>query len=290
LQVKAGGRYIDGTVGGGGHAEAILQASDPDGLLLGLDRDPAAVQRTRERLAPFGDRATIVHRSFTHIEQVARSHGFTHVDGVLLDLGFSSLQLDEAARGFSFQSEGPLDMRFDTTSAGPTAEMLVNQLPEEELANLLYRYGEEKQARRIASAIVENRPIHTTTGLAEVIEEAATGFQRIHPATRSFQALRIAVNDELGALEAALPQILDLLNSEGRMGVISFHSLEDRIVKNFMRRESKDCICSKELPVCVCGHKAQVRLITKKPVRPTEEEVANNPRSRSARLRVAERL
>jgi len=293
LQVRPGGRYVDATIGGAGHAAGILAASSPDGRLLGLDRDPAAVDVARARLASYLGRVVIEHRSFVHLAEVARSQQFVPVDGVLFDLGLSSLQLADPSRGLSFTAEGPLDMRFDPAGGGPTAADLVNGLSAEELAALLYCYGEEKQARRIADAILAARPLHTTKELATVVERAV-GWggrrERIHPATRTFQALRIAVNDELAAIEAALPQAVEILAPGGRLAVISFHSLEDRLVKEFMRRESRDCICPPDVPVCTCGHRAMLRLITRKPIRPTAEEVAANPRSRSARLRVAERV
>jgi len=290
LQVRPGGRYIDATVGGGGHAVGILAASSPDGRLLGLDRDPAAVEIARARLAPYAERVMLVHSSFTHLEKQARIRRFVPVDGVLLDLGLSSLQLADPARGFAFGVDGPLDMRFDPAAGGPTAAMLVNRLSFEELAGLLYRYGEESQARRIARAIVAARPIHTTKELAAIIEREIGRRGRIHPATRTFQALRIAVNDELAALEAVLPQAVGVLAPGGRLVVISFHSLEDRLVKRFMRRESRDCICPPEVPACVCDHRATLQVVTRKPVRPGADEIAANPRARSARLRVAERV
>lgn len=292
LQVRPGGRYIDATIGGAGHAAGILAASSPDGRLLGLDRDPTAVDVARARLASYLGRVVIEHRSFVHLAEVARSQQFIPVDGILFDLGLSSLQLADPSRGLAFMVDGPLDMRFDPTSGGPTAADLVNDLDPEELAALLYRYGEERQARRIAQAILAARPLHTTGELAAVVERAVGKgrHERIHPATRTFQALRMAVNDELTALEAALPQAVEILAPGGRLAVISFHSLEDRLVKEFMRRESRDCICPPETPVCVCGHRATLRLITRKPIRPTAQEIAANPRSRSARLRVAERV
>lgn len=295
LKVEPGSRIIDTTVGGGGHADQILASSAPDGVLLGLDRDPSALEMAADRLAGYGDRVELVHASFARLRAVAEQHGFAGagsrpVDGILFDLGLSSLQLADADRGFSFMAEGPLDMRFDPTSSGPTAADLVNTRSAEELADLFYHYGEERQSRRIAQAIVEARPLHTTAELAEVIQGAVGRRRgRLHPATLTFQALRIAVNEELAALEAALPQAVELLGSGGRLAVIAFHSLEDRIVKRFMRRESKDCICPPELPICTCDHRASLNVITRKPIRPTEEEEMANPRSRSARLRVAER-
>ncbi len=303
LQVEPGVRIVDATVGGGGHAYEILAASAPNGVLLGLDRDPAAVEVAADRLARYGDRVELVHASFAHLKEVAESHDFAGeqsppvdepriglVDGILFDLGLSSLQLADAGRGFSFMADGPLDMRFDPTSGDPTAADLIHTLSAEELADVFYHYGEERQSRRIARAIVEARPLHTTSELARVIEEAVGRRRgRLHPATLTFQALRIAVNEELATLEAALPQAIELLVPGGRLAVIAFHSLEDRIVKRFMRRESRDCICPPELPICTCDHKASLNVITRKPIMPTEEEVAANPRSRSARLRIAER-
>lgn len=289
LHARPGGTYIDGTVGGGGHAAAILEASAPQGRLLGLDRDPVALETARRRLVPFGERVTLRHGSFARLKALALE--FTPADGVLLDLGLSSMQLADPHRGFSFAKDGPLDMRFDPSVNGPTAADLVNDLSVKELTDLLYRYGEEKQARRIASEIVANRPLHTTSRLAEVVTGATGGRRRrIHPATRTFQALRIAVNSELAALEKVLPQALDLLVVGGRLVVISFHSLEDRIVKRYLRQESRDCVCPSEVPTCVCGHRARLRILTSRPVRPHVDEVEANPRSRSARLRAAELL
>ena len=292
LQVHVGGLYIDGTVGGGGHAAAILEAAAPDGRLLGLDRDPQAVAYARKRLAAFGERARIVHAPYIQLAALAREHGFFPATGVLLDLGFSTLQIDDPARGFAFQSDGPLDMRYDPSGDAPTAAELVNSLSAAELATLFWRYGEERQSRRIAQAIVRARPLETTQQLAEVIEVAVgRGYEdRIHPATRTFQALRIAVNQELEMLREALPRIVSILKPGGRLAVIAFHSLEDRIVKHFFKREAQDCICPPELPVCRCEHQATLRVLTRKPLRPSEEEVVANPRSRSARLRLIERL
>jgi len=290
LQVRPGGRYIDATVGGGGHAAGILAASSPDGRLLGLDRDPAALETARIRLSSYAGRAVLVHSSFAHLVEVARASHFLPADGVLLDLGLSSLQLADPTRGFAFMKDGPLDMRFDPTHSGPTAAALVNSLSPEELASLLFRYSEERHARRIAEAIVASRPLHTTRELAALVEQVITRRGRIHPATRTFQALRIAVNAELDTLEVALPQIVEVLAPGGRLAVIGFHSLEDRLVKRFLRRESRDCVCPPELPVCTCDHRATLRLIGRKPVRPADDEIATNPRARSARLRVAERI
>jgi 16S rRNA (cytosine1402-N4)-methyltransferase len=292
LQIHSGGVYIDGTVGGGGHAVAILERIAPDGRLLGLDRDPQAVARAKKRLADFHESVQIIHAPYTRLEALARQHGFVPADGVLLDLGFSTLQIDDPARGFAFRFDGPLDMRYNPSGDAPTAADLVNTLPEVELADLLWRYGEERHSRRIARAIGRSRPLETTQQLAEVIlAEVGRGpDDRIHPATRTFQALRIAVNHELEMLEAVLPQAVSVLRPGGRLAVIAFHSLEDRIVKHFFKREEQDCICPPELPVCRCDHEATLRVLTRKPLRPSDEEVSENPRSRSARLRVIEKL
>lgn len=289
LQVQPGSTTVDGTVGGGGHAEAILQSSAPRGRLLGLDRDPAALATAGERLARFGERVTLRHGSFAHLDTVAGD--FAPVSGILLDLGLSSLQLADPDRGFSFRDEGPLDMRFDPAAGGATAADLVNGLSVKELTSLLYDYGEERQAARIATAIAAARPLNTTTQLADIVAQAVGRRRgRIHPATRTFQALRIATNDELGALKAGLLKALDLIEPGGRLVVISFHSLEDRIVKHFMRREARDCVCAPDSPVCTCGHRARLRVVTRRPVRPDSHEVSANPRARSARLRAAERI
>lgn len=292
-----GDHVIDGTLGGAGHAFGLLQANAPDGRLLGLDLDPEALARAKERLAPFGKRAVLVQGSFRTLKAVAQTHHFVPADGVLLDLGLSSYQLAAPERGFSFVKDGPLDMRFDP-GQGPSAADLVNTLPTAELADILYRYGEEKQSRRIAQAVVAARPLQTTQELAEIVARArarggrrrARDKGRIHPATQTFQALRIAVNDELAALEAVLPQAVELLRPGRRLAVISFHSLEDRLVKQFFRRQAQGCICPPEQPVCTCQHQPTLRVITRRPVRPDEKEIAQNPRARSARLRVAEKL
>lgn len=281
---------MDGTVGAGGHAYGILLSSQPDGLLLGLDVDPQALALARERLAEFNGRAKLFHASYTTLLGQLAALNWERVDGILLDLGLSSMQLDTQSRGFSFQSEAPLDMRFNPDQETSAAQ-LVNSLEESALADILYRYGEEHRSRQVAKAIVNARPIKTTTQLAQVVSKVTGGGKSgIHPATRTFQALRIAVNGELEALEEVLPQTLEALKPTGRLAVISFHSLEDRMVKQFMRRESRDCICPPSQPVCTCGHKATLRVITKKPIRPQEAEIRSNPRSRSARLRIAERI
>ncbi len=291
LQPQAGGLYIDGTLGAGGHAEALLRGSSPDGRLLGFDRDPAALAFAAERLAPFGARFTGVARSFGEMGIVAPEHGFSHVDGLLLDLGLSSRQLDEAERGFSFLKEGPLDMRFDPRE-GETAADLINNLSAEELARIFRRYGEEPHSNRIARLIVAHRPLRTTGELARLIagEIGRRGRPGRHPATQVFQALRIAVNDELGEIERGLASAVELLRPGGRLAVISFHSLEDRLVKQFFRRESRDCVCPPEQPVCTCGARASLKRVVRKAVKATPEEIAANPRSRSARLRVAAKM
>jgi 16S rRNA (cytosine1402-N4)-methyltransferase len=290
LQPRPGGRYLDGTLGGGGHAMAVLTRTEPDGRLLGLDRDPAALARAWTVLAPFGPRAILAHGSFADLAALADAAGFGHFDGILLDLGVSSDQLEDPARGFAIRAEGPLDMRLDP-GAPLTAAELVNNLAAADLSEILYRFGEERQSRRIARAIVAARPIHTTSQLAEAVTRV-TGAPRggIHPATRTFQALRIAVNDELGALAAALPQAIDRLAPGGRLAVLSFHSLEDRIVKHVFRDAAAACVCPPGLPECRCDHEALVRLITRRPVMADADELAANPRARSAKLRVAERL
>ena len=288
LQVRPGGCYVDATVGQGGHARVILERSAPTGRLLGLDRDPDAVASARRALEGFGERARIMHNTFADLGSTASSAGFAQVDGILFDLGYSSAQLETSGRGFSFQRDEPLDMRFD--GQGTTAADLLNELSERELADLIYRYGEEPESRHIAKLIVANRPLRTTFELASLIEGAARGRGKIHPATRTFQALRIAVNDELSALETALPQATGLLKPGGRMAVISFHSLEDRLVKTYFRRESTGCHCPPRLPVCHCGHVAALRLVHDKAITPSAAEVRGNSRARSAKLRVAERL
>lgn len=290
LQPSAGSRHIDGTVGAGGHAAGVLRLSSPSGELLGLDRDPRALERAAERLAGFGRRVHLRHASFTDVTARASDLGWQTVDGILLDLGLSSMQLNDPARGFSFLHSGPLDMRFDPGQAATAAD-LVNQLSEEELVEVLRRYGEEPRARAVARAIVGARPLYTTQDLVAVVGPVAGRKPSgVHPATRVFQALRIAVNEELKALETALPEAVDLLRPGGRLAVIAFHSLEDRMVKQFFRYESRDCVCPPRQPVCTCGHRARVRVVTPRPIRPGPDEIEANPRARSARLRVAERL
>jgi len=291
LAPRAGGVYLDGTVGLGGHAELVLRGSTPDGRLIGLDRDLQALDEARRRLAPYGDRATLLHGSYADAATVLTELGIDRIDGLLLDLGVSSLQLDDAVRGFSFRHDAPLDMRFDPSAGGPTAATIVNTADEAALADILWRYGEERHSRRIARAIVRARPIATTSELAAIVEQATPGPRgRISPATRTFQALRIAVNGELDALQALLAQAAALLRPGGRLAVISFHSLEDRIVKQFIQRESRDCLCPPSLPACVCGHTATFRPLLRGAVQPDDAEIAANPRARSARLRAAERI
>lgn len=294
LACRPGGLWIDGTVGAGGHAEAILRASSPDGRLIGCDRDTEILEYARRRLAPFGERAVLRHAEYGSLPGLLDELHCGPADGILLDLGVSSLQLDDAARGFSFQLEGPLDMRMDRTRP-TTAADLVDGLPQQELRSLLSRYGEERAAGRIASAIVrsrDDRPIRTTTQLARIVATAvgAARPRRIHPATRTFQALRIAVNDELAGLDRQLEDLTDRLAGGGRIAVIAFHSLEDRIVKQTFRSLSHRCRCPRSMPLCACGRPDLVRIVTGRALRPSTDEIDANPRGRSARLRAAERL
>jgi 16S rRNA (cytosine1402-N4)-methyltransferase len=303
LQPRAGGQYVDGTIGGGGHTEAILEQSAPGGRVLGIDSDAQALAGVEKRLASAvrDGRLVLVHGNFAELARIVNEADLaSSVDGVLLDLGFSSNQMEDPQRGFSFSVDGPLDMRLDQSQELSAAE-LVNNASEQELADIFWRYGEETRSRQVAWRIVRERsrgPITQTAQLARIVS-AGVPYKPgiIHPATRVFQALRIAVNAELERLEAALPQIVDVLSagqtgdaegSGGRMVIISFHSLEDRLVKGYMRREAMDCICPPGLPVCVCNHKARLRLLTPKPVTPAKHEVQINPRARSAKLRAAE--
>jgi 16S rRNA (cytosine1402-N4)-methyltransferase len=292
LACRPGGFWVDGTIGGGGHAEAILRASAPDGRLFGCDRDAAAAETARRRLRPFGARVIVRHADYRRIPELLDAIDAPRVSGLLLDLGISSLQLDDPGRGFSFQADGPLDMRIDRSQTGTAAD-LVNTLPEERLAAILKELGEETRARRIARAIVRARergPIATTRALAAIVSAASPGPGRIHPATRTFQALRIATNGELDGLDRLLAEATSRLETGGRIAVISFHSLEDRVVKRTLRSLTRRCVCPRDLPVCVCGRPGIVRVITPRALRPAPEEVRDNPRSRSARLRAAERL
>jgi len=304
LRPAGGGTFIDCTLGAGGHAEAILEAS-PQTQVLGLDRDPEAIEIARNRLAQFGDRFRVAHADFKDIASVVADSNLTRVRGVLADLGVSSMQLDESDRGFSFTVDAPLDMRMDQ-SRGETAADLINRLDEKELADLIFEYGEERASRRVARAIVrerEKQPLATTAQLAAVVVRAlrVRGRWRIHPSTRVFQALRIAVNDELRSLEEFIPAAISMMESNARLAIISFHSLEDRIVKRSFQRDAGRCICQSPHPaffetqesdmVCNrCGARRRVSLLTRKPVRPEMEEVERNPRSRSARLRVCEKI
>ncbi len=297
LAPAPGSLHIDATLGGGGHTERILEAANPDGRLLGLDADPAAIARVQARLGPiYGDRLILRQANFRELAEVAPSAGFGAVDGALFDLGLSSFQLADRERGFGFRTGGPLDMRFDTSRGVPASELLAS-LDTAELTALFRRYGEEPKAPRIARAIVDARrvaPIATAEELAALVERVLPPNprqpRRTHPATRVFQALRIAVNEELDALQAGLAAALDLLRPGGRLVVLSYHSLEDRIVKRFFQAERRGCICPPELPVCVCGRNPRLRLVTSPSLTPTDAEIAINPRARSARLRAAERL
>lgn len=295
LAPHPGGIYLDGTLGGGGHAGLILEASSPSGILLGFDRDAEAIAAATRRLAPFGGRARLFQKNFASIAATLGDIGVSALDGFVLDLGVSSHQLDTEARGFSFLHQAPLDMRMNRAE-GATAADLVNTLPEAELERIISEYGEERWSKRIASFIVkarQERPLESTLDLVDLIKGAipkAKWEERLHPATRTFQALRIAVNEELASLEAGLDALLGLLKEGGRGAVISFHSLEDRIVKNCFREAATGCTCPKGLPGCVCGRVPRFKVVTGKPLRPREAELERNPRSRSARLRVVERI
>ncbi|HUJ12032.1 MAG TPA: 16S rRNA (cytosine(1402)-N(4))-methyltransferase RsmH [Verrucomicrobiae bacterium] len=293
LQPRRGGLYVDCTVGGGGHAREILYACGPDGQLIGLDWDEEAIAASRERLSEFGGRIQLVRANYVELERVLMSLGITAVDGVAFDLGVSSRQFDEPGRGFSFQREGPLDMRMNR-QLGATARDVLRTASLEELAKIFRVYGEEKRARAVARQIVEERqrkPLETTTQLARLVETVlGRRHGGVHSATRVFQGLRIAVNNELDNLKRGLEVAGRFLKSGGRLAVISFHSLEDRIVKQFLVEQSSGCICPPDLPACVCGRRQSLRIVTRKPVTPREEEVRANPRARSAKLRVAEKV
>jgi 16S rRNA (cytosine1402-N4)-methyltransferase len=294
LDIKPDGIYVDGTLGGAGHSSRIA-AQLTTGRLIGIDRDPVALKAAGERLQPFADRVTLVHSNFSEVRQVLDDLGIEAVDGILLDLGVSSPQLDEAVRGFSYMLDAPLDMRMDG-GAALSAHEVVNTWSQDELKRILYDYGEERYAPQIAGAICRRRAektIETTLELADIIRAAmpaAALREKQHPAKRSFQAIRIAVNDELGAVETVMKTAVSCLNPGGRLAIITFHSLEDRIVKNGMVAASKGCTCPPNFPVCVCGNKPKVKLITRKPITASEEELERNPRSRSAKLRVCEKL
>lgn len=290
LKIVPGGKYIDCTVGEGGHSQVILQRSLPGGQLLGFDADPQAIQIARSRLAKFGKSVLLVNENFVNLKAICSKYNFRPVHGILFDLGMSSAQVDKAERGFSFNKEAPLDMRFSPDQKLSAAE-IVNNYSEKDLAMIIWKYGEEPKSRRIAKDIVRHRPFKTTLELASVIAKAVNGERkRIHPATRTFQALRIAVNQEIENLVSALEQATDLLGINGRLVVISFHSLEDRAVKEFFRLEAKECICPPQTPVCSCAHIPRVHIVNKKVIKPLTQEIAVNPRSRSARMRIAEKI
>ena len=294
LNIKPDGIYIDGTLGGAGHSSQIVKRLTT-GRLIGIDRDPVALKAAGERLAPYKDNVTLVHSNFCEMAQVIKDLDLPGVDGILLDLGVSSPQLDEVARGFSYMADAPLDMRMNNEDP-LTAHTVVNTWSQEELKRILFDYGEERYAPRIASAICrrrEEKPIETTLELVDIIRSAMPAQalrEKQHPAKRSFQAIRIAVNDELGSVERAMESAIPLLNPGGRLAVITFHSLEDRIVKIAMAEAAKGCTCPPSFPVCVCGKKPKVKLISRKPIVATDEELEVNPRSRSAKLRVCEKL
>jgi 16S rRNA (cytosine1402-N4)-methyltransferase len=292
LQPRRGGYFVDCTVGLGGHAAAILEKISPSGKLLGIDADPEAIKISQDKLSDYGEAVILVNDNFVDLEAICGRYHVHPVDGILFDLGVSSLQLDTAERGFSFQLDAPLNMRFDR-GQGLTASDIVNSFSEQELAKLLEKYGEEHHSRRIARYIVQNRPIITTVELARLVEQAlvaATRRSKIHPATKTFMALRIVVNNELRNLELALKQTINLLRPGGRLAVISYHSLEDRIAKQFMRYAASRCLCPPGTIVCRCGHVPTLKLISRKVIKPTSLEIESNPRSRSAKLRIAERL
>lgn len=290
LAPYSGGLYIDGTLGAGGHALGILDVSTPDGKLLGLDLDPQALVIANQRLSMFKNRIFVRQGSYVDMASFVREIGWLFVDGIILDLGVSSIQLDTKERGFSFLYDAPLDMRFSDQTSFNAAD-LVNSLAENDLANIIWKYGEEKNSRKIARIICQNRPIDTTFELANLVKKAyGNQYSQIHPATRTFQAIRIAVNQEMQAIESVIPQAIHLLKPGGKLAIISFHSLEDRIVKSIFRTESKDCICPPDQPICTCKHIKSIKEVNKKPIEASPEEITNNPRARSAKLRIAEKL
>ncbi len=294
LDIKPNGIYLDGTLGGAGHSTQIVQKLTT-GRLIGVDRDTVALKAAEERLKPWMDRVTLVHSNFAELASILDGLGLEKIDGMLFDLGVSSPQLDDGSRGFSYMADAPLDMRMNRDDS-LTAYDVVNTWPKEELKRILFDYGEERYAPAIAAAIERHRvekPIETTLELVDVIKSAMPAQalrEKQHPAKRSFQAIRIAVNDELGSVERMLTDAVERLNPGGRLAVITFHSLEDRIVKSAMNQASRGCTCPKEFPVCVCGNKPKVKVLTKKPIISGEEELEQNPRARSAKLRVAERV
>lgn len=290
LQPASGGRYVDGTLGAGGHARGIMEASAPDGQLLGLDVDPQALAIARRNLAPYEHRIHLAQASYTSLPAQLTKLGWDAVDGIVLDLGASSMQFDTPERGFSFMKDAPLDMRFGP-HASLTAADIVNSYSERELADLIYEYGEDRDSRKIARAIVRARPLHTTRELVAVIESASPRRgDRVHPATQTFQALRIAVNEELTSIEEVLPQAVAALRSGGRLAVISFHSLEDRIVKDFFREQGKDLINPPYEQIHAVERKATLKEVNRKPIVPSDEEIKSNPRARSAKLRIVEKI
>lgn len=295
LKCKRGGIYVDGTVGGGGYARSILDKSAPDGVVFGMDWDGEAIQRVHDRLGVYGDRLVLEKADFADIRRVLRTHGIVEVDGIVIDLGLSSFQIEDPQRGFSFLKEGPLDMRMNR-DLNVTAADLVNTLPEETLADLIYRYGEDRLSRRIARAIAgarRKRPIENTLELAELIQKSIPRTRspfRIHPATRTFQALRIAVNREIDSLQRFLPEALEVLRPGGRLCTVAFHSLEDRLIKEEFRNWAKSCRCPRERAECEREGRPLVRALTRRALRPSPDEVKRNPRSRSARLRAVEKL
>lgn len=290
LEVSSGGRYIDCTLGEGGHTKSLLEASNPGGEVLGIDADHEAIEVSKNRLEEYGERFIYENSNFKNIKKIAMKSKFVPCHGILFDLGVSSLQLDKESRGFSFRRKAPLDMRFSINQT-LTAQDVLNTFSESEISDILYQYGEERQSRKIAKLIIENRPLSNADELSDLIKKniRQTNY-KINPSTKTFQALRIYINEELNSLSQALEQSLEILGVGGRMAVISYHSLEDRIVKNFFKKESKYCICPPNIPKCDCGHFPKLKIITKKPVSPSQSEIEANKRSRSAKLRVVERI
>ncbi len=290
LEVSSGGRYIDCTLGEGGHTKSLLEASNPGGEVLGIDADHEAIEVSKNRLEEYGERFIYDNSNFKNIKKIAMKSKFVPCHGILFDLGVSSLQLDKESRGFSFRRKAPLDMRFSINQT-LTAQDVLNTFSESEISDILYQYGEERQSRKIAKLIIENRPLSNADELSDLIKKniRQTNY-KINPSTKTFQALRIYINEELNSLSQALEQSLEILGVGGRMAVISYHSLEDRIVKNFFKKESKYCICPPNIPECDCGHFPKLKIITKKPVSPSQSEIDANKRSRSAKLRVVERI
>ena len=291
LDPRRDGVYLDATLGDGGHASAILESSSPTGRVFGIDLDPRTLAHARQRLSPYGRRFDCVQGNYADMLALAQAHGLARVDGLIMDLGFSARQVQQPGYGFSFRLDEPLDMRFDPASS-LTADHVVNTFSERDLAQLIFQYGQEPRSRAVARAVVRSRPISSTGSLAELVA-AVVGpkrGRRLHPATRTFQALRIAVNDELGNLQSGLDSAIGLLSPGAAFVVISYHSLEDRMVKNFIARERVGCICPPGIPECRCGHQPTLRQDNRRIIRPSDAEIASNPRSRSARMRVARRL